>query len=450
MKPKPLRPGARAFLITTILLTAALLVGCDGGDVKINYAIQIFGPSSIVIGDDFTVKLNITGSEETPTGKYDITDSSGAGCKGQTLGANGKGSCLMSSGHLTVGTETITGTFYKDTNNSKGHSVTYDVNIEKHPTTITITSFKPRLGIPSFFGNLPTVFSGDYVDIIITVNGFNPTGEIAIEVAEQERIVKQLYEARLEAQVAFSIQMIAEAAYKRSYEHIAEIFMSLDYMGDASNSSSQDGVIIMVYRAGQNIYIHSPQPESGPLNLGEPIDVVVHVYGEGPIPTGSVVISGDTECTAELTTQVDDHTAEGTCPITFTNPRNSVSIRVDYSGDNYYETQFGSFPYSMLDFDSTTTITGIFPDQPLVNEWVTVIVDVDAGGSTPDGTVTITGADTTCTINLTNGEDRCSVMFNSKGTKTLIATYSGTLGVNGSQGTLVVEVIKLEPTEPPE
>lgn len=77
---------------------------------------------------------------------------------------------------------------------------------------------------------------------------------------------------------------------------------------------------------------------------------------------------------------------------------------------------------------SSTTITIITSDNPdpsLVNGNVTVSVSVIGGDTTPTGTVAITGANTNCTITLSNGSGSCVVVFNSLGTKTITATYRG-------------------------
>jgi len=72
-----------------------------------------------------------------------------------------------------------------------------------------------------------------------------------------------------------------------------------------------------------------------------------------------------------------------------------------------------------------TLITSDNPDYSLVGGSVTVSVTVTADGSVPTGTVAITGADTNCTATLTNGIGSCNIVFNSTGTKTITATYSG-------------------------
>ena len=85
---------------------------------------------------------------------------------------------------------------------------------------------------------------------------------------------------------------------------------------------------------------------------------------------------------------------------------------------------------------TTTLITGDFPDPSLINGNVSVSVRVTGGATTPTGKVTISGANTNCTITLnTSGTGSCPVKFTSNGTKTLTATYLGDNTHAGSSDT---------------
>jgi hypothetical protein len=69
------------------------------------------------------------------------------------------------------------------------------------------------------------------------------------------------------------------------------------------------------------------------------------------------------------------------------------------------------------------------PRPSKVGEWVTAnVIVLGQSDLPPTGTVTITGADTTCTMEVSGipgVTDTCSVVFNSPGNYTLTATYSG-------------------------
>lgn len=73
-----------------------------------------------------------------------------------------------------------------------------------------------------------------------------------------------------------------------------------------------------------------------------------------------------------------------------------------------------------------TTITSDTPDPSVVGQVVMVSVTVTGSGSVvPTGSVTITGADTSCDAPLVGGSGSCPVQFSSAGSRTLTATYGG-------------------------
>src|SRR5215207_7613096 len=75
---------------------------------------------------------------------------------------------------------------------------------------------------------------------------------------------------------------------------------------------------------------------------------------------------------------------------------------------------------------TTTLITGDTPDPSANNGNVSVSVKVTGGSTTPSGLVSITGANTNCTLTLNaSGTGSCTVKFTSNGTKLLTATYLG-------------------------
>ena len=81
---------------------------------------------------------------------------------------------------------------------------------------------------------------------------------------------------------------------------------------------------------------------------------------------------------------------------------------------------------------STTTITAATPNPSTPGQAVAVSVNVSGSGITPTGTVSLNGADTNCAITLSGGSGSCNVIFNSPGTRTITATYSGDSNYAGS------------------
>ncbi len=163
---------------------------------------------------------------------------------------------------------------------------------------------------------------------------------------------------------------------------------------------------------------------------GQAVMVSVTVTGSGGVaPTGIVAITGaDVNCTITLSA------GSGSCAATF-NTAGSKTLTATYSGDAAHASSSDTESHTVNKGNSTTTITADTPDPSSVGASVMVSVTVSGAGATPTGLVLITGADTTCFITLSGGSGSCSVIFNTVGSKTLYATYSGDSNYNGSSDT---------------
>lgn len=163
---------------------------------------------------------------------------------------------------------------------------------------------------------------------------------------------------------------------------------------------------------------------------GQNVTVSVTVTGSGGvIPTGTVAITGaDVNCTITLSG------GSGSCNVVF-NSAGAKTITATYSGDASYAASSDTESHTVNKGNSTTTITADSPDPSTTGASVTVSVTVSGAGATPTGLVLITGADTSCFITLSGGSGSCSVIFNTRGAKTLYATYSGDPNYNGSGDT---------------
>lgn len=86
-------------------------------------------------------------------------------------------------------------------------------------------------------------------------------------------------------------------------------------------------------------------------------------------------------------------------------------------------------PIIAVQDETTTEIDFDNPDPSEMSQSVTVqvtVTDIDDPTNIPTGTVDITGADSNCQITLNpNGWGSCTIIFNSAGTKTIQADYTG-------------------------
>jgi hypothetical protein len=173
-----------------------------------------------------------------------------------------------------------------------------------------------------------------------------------------------------------------------------------------------------------SITAHTPNPSTP----GQAVAVSVTVSGSGATPNGSVTITGaDSNCVLTLSG------GSGTCNVVF-NSNGTRTLTAMYGGNGTYSGSSSSVSHnvSTATTPSTTTITGHTPNPSIPGQAVAVTVTVGGSGTTPTGTVAITGADGNCTLTLTAGSGTCNVSFNTAGTKTLTASYSGNATYAGS------------------
>ena len=163
------------------------------------------------------------------------------------------------------------------------------------------------------------------------------------------------------------------------------------------------------------ITVDSPDP-SAP---GQLVSINVTITGTGPIPTGTVTISGaDTNCTFTLSG------GNGSCNVVF-NSIGTKSLTVMYGGDSNYAASSVVESHTVIKGSTQTTITADEPDPSAPGQSVSVSVNVSGAGTVKNGTVVVTGADTPCTIALSGGSGNCSVVFSTAGNKLLTAVYAG-------------------------
>ena len=230
----------------------------------------------------------------------------------------------------------------------------------------------------------------------------------------------------------FSINMVAPsvAGHYRSYWRFQDA--SANQFGVGSGMITFFADIYVSSTSGPTattttITAHTPNPSTP----SQAVAVTVTVGGSSGTPTGTVAITGaDSNCTITLSG------GSGSCNVVF-NSNGTKTISAVYSGDGSNASSSSSVSHnvSTATTPSTTTITGHTPNPSTPGQAVAVTVTVGGASGTPTGTVAITGADGNCTITLTAGSGTCNVSFNTAGTKTLTASYSGSATYAGSSTT---------------
>jgi Flp pilus assembly protein TadG len=376
----------RATSARTVLLSVAIDVPAAAGQEVTTLTVSDT-PDPSLIGESVTVTVTVTGTVSTPTGTVQI---GGADTNCTITLSSGTGSCNVT--FTSEGDKTITATYiptpssnFLASSGSAPHKVMAD-------TTVSITD----LPDPSLVN--------EAVDVAVVVTGgtTTPTGTVDIK------------EAGITL-CTFTLSASGTGNCPVTFTSTGTKTLTAAYSGDTyhnpKNSTETHDVIIDSQTITQ-ITGHTPDPSE----INQAVTVSVRVLGM-TTPTGTVNITGaDTTCTVTLSNGV------GSCDVVFNTP-GPKSITATYSGDADQDPSSTSVGHSVSLWPTLTTITADNPDPSSTGQAVTVSVSVTGGATAPTGTVAITGADTNCTITLP--ATSCDVVFNSTGTKTLIATYSG-------------------------
>lgn len=180
------------------------------------------------------------------------------------------------------------------------------------------------------------------------------------------------------------------------------------------------------------ISVDTPDPSV----VGQPVTVYFDVSAVSPgsgIPTGTVTVSGDTDCVATLS----DGT--GSCTLLYTNA-GSKTITATYTGDNNFNSSTSADrEHSVNKANTSTTVWLDPPDVSVIGQSVMVYFSVSAvspGSGTPTGAVSVNGSSASCVGTLESGLGGCTIVFLSSGSTTITANYSGDDNFNNSSNTL--------------
>lgn len=361
-------------------------------------------PSEVNQPVTVSVTVNsIAATPTTPTGTVEIT---GADTNCNITLSSGSGSCVVYfttfTGPGDSETRTLTATYTGDSTHNPS-SDTENHTVEKASTEIVITADTPD---PSLPGATVTV----EVDVT-SVNpwGGTPSGTVTITGGDGSvpTCTINLSGGSGNCNINFST-----AAIKT---------ITATYNGDGTHSTSVDTESHDVIPPGVTVTtINSDSPD--PSGIGQTV-IVTFAVTSSSTPTGTVTITGQDQGCAAPVTLVG---GTGSCQVIF-NSVGSKTLTATYTPDTSLfsgssDTELHVVELSPASFDSFIDN----PDPSDVGQAVNVTVTVSGGSTTPTGTVTITGPDTSgCTINLSGGTGTCSLSFTATGSKTLTATYNG-------------------------
>jgi hypothetical protein len=346
-------------------------------------------PNPSTVGQAVTVNVTVSGAGlPTPTGSVTITGAD-TNCTIPFL-VGGSGSCSVVFN--TVGVKTLTTTYSGDANYASSSS-TANHTVNKGSTTMTISDL-PDPSIP-----------GQAVAISVTMSGagVTPTGIVAITGADSTCNITLASGSGTCSVVFYTIgAKTITATYTGDGNYIASVITTDHTVKNTSTTTITSTV---------------PNPSA----VGDAVAVNVTVSGPGVTPTGTVEItSAEANCTIALVG------GSGSCVVVFNTSGSGVkTLTATYSGDGNYVGSSGTANHIVQKGTPVITITNVAPEPSAPYEAVVVTVSVWGAGVTPTGQVSITGADTNCTITLVGGVGSCTVVFNTAGLKTITATYNG-------------------------
>jgi len=376
----------RATSARTVLLSVAIEVPLPGQEVT-TLSIDSDLPDPSLIGQAVNVIVTVTGTASTPTGTVQI---SGADTNCTITLSNGTGNCNVNFN--LEGDKTITATYIPTPNSNFLASSDSEPHKVMADTIVSITD----LPDPSLVNEAVDV------SVIVTGGTTTPTGTVDIKEGANTLCTITLSSSTGNCPVTFS---------STGTKTLTAVYSGDTYHNPKNSTETHD--VIIDAQTITRITGHTPDPSE----INQPVTVSVRVIGS-TIPTGTVSITGaNTNCTVTLASD-----STGSCDVIFTSS-GPKSITATYNGDANHDPSSTSVGHSVNLWTTVTTITADTPDPSTVGQTVSVAVTVTGGATTPTGTVSITGADTNCTITLP--ATGCDVVFNSAGTKTLIATYSG-------------------------
>ena len=375
-------------------------------------------PDPSVVNQPYTVSVIVSGSFSIPNGSIDINDGEGASCTA-TL-AEGAGSCSLTS--TSSGGKTLSATYsgdetYATSNDTEAHTV------NKNTSMTLITNDDPD---PNQVGKSFTVG--------VTVSGSvgTPTGTVTIDDGDGADCIATLVNGSGSCDInsTSSGEKILTANYSSDGTYATSSDTETHTVNDAPNRDSyeEDGT------CGQAKLISPEEQQMRNIIPGRESDWVMFTLPQaGDVTLETSGPSGDTimylymsDCITQIA-QDDDSGAGFFSLIT----QGGLAAGTYYvSIVSYHNTEIDlyylNYSPSILQLESTTSITSDAPDPSLVNQSYTVGVTVSGSTGTPTGNVNIDdGAGTSCTATLFSGSGFCALTSKVSGNMELTANYSG-------------------------
>lgn len=349
-------------------------------------------PTATVVGQPYTVSVQVGASASTPTGSVSISDGS-VSCSG-TL-ASGSMSCVLSS--TSAGTKTLTAS-YSPSGNFVASSGTASHVVSRASTSAAIVSALPD---PSGFAQPVTV---NFAVTALAPSTAQPSGSATISASGGSETCTAT---------------VAAGSCVITLSSVGARTLILSYPQNAGFAAASATEVHQVNPAATSINFSSGGPN--PSVVGQPYSVQFNVVSPNAIPDGGVSVSdGSQSCSSLLSAGF------GACQL------NSLqagvrTLTATYSSPGNFATSTATATQQVNPANTQTRILRSFPNPSAVGGSVRVDFEVLAlapGGGQPSGMVTVTaGAGETCSGSVADGF--CVLTLGDAGPRSLQVQYAG-------------------------
>ncbi len=186
------------------------------------------------------------------------------------------------------------------------------------------------------------------------------------------------------------------------------------------------------------------KPASSRVGESFKVEVIIVGYRQTYFgPSGYVYIEADTTCKGRL--RYEEHVvvpvSTAKCSVTFNTPGNQT-IKVIYNGDDTYNRFVKTVSHTVLPTEDTSTTLTLDPDPSFAGDNVNACVQVNGGTGSPTGSVAVSqvGGGISFNIALDQGQGCNEISFDSPGSYSFQAAYSGDDDFNPSDTTAGITI----------
>lgn len=368
-------------------------------------------PDPSVVGQPYTVAVQVSSGGGTPTGTVTISDGS-VQCNTPAL-TGGAASCVLTS--TTAASKTLTATYAGNANFAASSGAAPHL-VNRAATTTSIISDLPD---PSSTGQLVTVV---FSTITNAPGAGSPVGTVSVTASGGAETCSA-------SAAVGSCQLALVGLGSRT--------LSASYAGNVNFAPSVGTAVHTVNAIPTTTTITSDSPD--PSVVGQLYAVNVQVGSFNGTPSGTVTVNeGGGSCVTPPLVA-----GSGGCSLVSTIV-GQRTLTATYSGSAMFSASQAVATHTVQKANSATVISGVTPSPSNSNQPVTVSFAVSAaapGVGVPTGTVvvTVSGGVETCSASSASGS--CVLNLVGSGNRTLTASYAGDVRFNSSGGSAQQTVV---------